>query len=271
MIGRRIATGIVVTAACWFAIGVAAGSEPPTVGLPQSMDIWLPGPELFAVAVDDRRSPVVVRIDQTTPERNGYRYLLLYTGLEPGKYDLRDSLRKADGSKPRDVPPIPIEIRAIHPTGDIRLNAIADGPSARLGGYRVAVVVAGVLWLVCLVGLIAVRRRRAKPVAPPPAPETLVDRLRSLLTAAIAGTATLAEQAELERALLVYWVRRLGLRDQDPANLYATLRTHPEAGPFVGQLEAWLHAPHQQAEVVDLPKLLESFRTLIESEKARQP
>lgn len=269
MIGRGVAAATVVTAACWFAAG-AAGSEPPTVGLPQSMDLWLSGPELFAVAVDDRRSPVVVRIDRTTPERDGYRYSLVYTGLEPGRYDLRDSLRRADGSRPQGVAPIPVEVRSLRPTGDIRLSAVADGPPALSGGYRLALGVGGALWLIGLVSLIVVRRRRAvRAGAPPPPAETLAERLRSLLAAAIAGTATPAEHAELERTLLVCWVRRLGLRDQDPASLYATLRAHPEVGPLVRQLEAWLHTPHQHTATADLPKLLDPFRTFIEPEKAQ--
>ena len=52
-----------------------------------------------------------------------------------------------------------------------------------------------------------------------------------------------AQLAELERTLLVYWERRLNLRDRKPAEAIAELRRHPEAGPLFQQLEAWLHRP----------------------------
>lgn len=250
--------------------GVGRGADLPTVGLPQPMDLWLPGPEVFAVSADDRRSPVIVRIDKTTAERNGFRYSLVYIGLEAGKFDLRTSLRLADGKQPQ-VPSIPIEIQALRPPGDIQLNTVAEGPAARSGGYYLVLVAVGVVWLLGLGGLIVLRRRRKAVVEETSTAVTMEDRLRSLLTTTIAGTATPAEHAELERALLVYWVRRLGLQGQNPATVFAMLREHPEAGPLLRQLEAWLHAPNRDDKTVNVPELLAPYRALFtEPEKAPQ-
>ncbi|MDY3559566.1 hypothetical protein R5W23_000560 [Gemmata sp. JC673] len=265
MTTRHTATATVALALCWLATGTAHASDAPTVGLPQALDVWLPGAELFAAKVDDRRTPVIVRIDRTTPEREGFRYALVYTGYEPGRFDLRTALRRADGSPlPQAVPPIPVEIRGLRPLGEIRLNGVGDSPEPRLGGYRLALGTVGALWLVGLIGLVTVRRRGPRALAKP-APNTaatLDDRLRTLLTSAAKGSATPAEHAELERAVLVYWVRRLSLRKQDPAVLYATLRDHPEAGPMVTRLEAWLHAPPSDAPV-NVSELLTVFRPLL--------
>jgi hypothetical protein len=265
MTARRTILGTITVAACWLATGDVRGSDAPTVGLPQALDVWLPGPELFAAKVDDRRTPVVVRIDRTTTERDGFRYALVYTGYEPGKFDLRSSLRQANGTPPAaPVPPIPVEVVCLRPPGEIRLNGVTDGPAPRIGGYRVAAWTTAGLWLIGLVGLIAVRRRRAPimvaPIEAPPV--TIEERLRTLLTSAAAGTATPAEQAELERAVLVYWVRRLKLRDHDAATLYATLRGHAEARPMVTRLEMWLHAPAPETPA-DTQELLSVFRPLL--------
>ncbi|AWM38087.1 hypothetical protein C1280_14535 [Gemmata obscuriglobus] len=235
------------------------------MGLPQALDVWLPGAELFAAKVDDRRTPVIVRIDRATPERDGFRYALVYTGFEAGRFDLRTALRRADGAPlPQTVPPVPVEIRGLRPPGDIRLNGVGDSPEPRLGGYRLALGTVGALWLVGLIGLVTVRRRGPQVLAQP-APDTeatIEDRLRTLLTSAARGTANPADHAELERTVLVYWVRRLGLRTQDPAVLCATLRGHPEAGPMVTRLEAWLHAPPSDAPV-NVSELLTVFRPLL--------
>ena len=78
----------------------------------------------------------------TTPERDGHRYWLVYTGLEPGQFDLRDALRRADGLPASEAPAIPVEIRALRPPGEIRMNTVADAPAARVGGYRTWLLVA---------------------------------------------------------------------------------------------------------------------------------
>jgi hypothetical protein len=252
----------------------ASGSDASTstIGLPVSLDFWLPGPKVFAAAVDDRRSPVVVRIDKATAERNGHRYSLVYTGLEAGRFDLRDSLRGGDGTPPR-VPPIPVEVRGLRRPGDIRLHRLTESPAARVGGYRSAVIAAGVLWLLGLAGLIAARpRRRRGTDEPRPQTPTPEGRLRELLTAAIGGTATPTETAELERGLLAYWVRRLGLKGRDPASLFAALGAHPEAGPFLRQFEGWLHAPRGSAAPANVPGLLSPYRErFAEHEGASRP
>jgi len=74
-----------------------------------------------------------------------------------------------------------------------------------------------------------------------------------------------AKLAELERALVSYWRRKLVLEDLAPVEALATLRAHPEASPLVTQLEAWLHRPAGQ-QTVDVGQLLEPYRNIAPEE-----
>lgn len=238
-------------------------ADAPTVGFPTAVEVWLPGPELAVVPVDDRRTAVTLRIDRATPEKDGYRYTLVYTGLEPGRFDLGGLLRRADGRPAEGLPPVPVEVQGLHPPGEIRVHEAAAGPALRVGGYRVALVALGTAWVAGFLGLVAyaARRRRTRPVVPP-VPVTFADRLRPLVEAAVAGTATPAQHAELERLLLAHWVRRLGLAGREPAVVIDRLRRHAEAGPLVGRLAEWLHAPPVPGRPADVAGLLAPYREL---------
>jgi hypothetical protein len=239
-------------------------ADAPSVGFPAAVEVWLPGPELAAVPVDDRRAPLTLRVDRATPERDGYRYTLVYTGLEPGRFDLRGLLRRADGRPAEGLPPVPVEVEGLRPPGEIRVHEAAAGPAVRVGGYRTALVALGAAWAAGLLGLVAYaarRRRQVRPVAPP-VPVTFADRLRPLVEAAVAGTATPAQHAELERLLLAHWVRRLGLAGRAPAVVIDRLCRHAEAGPLVGRLAEWLHAPPVPGRAADVAGLLAPYRVL---------
>ena len=70
-----------------------------------------------------------------------------------------------------------------------------------------------------------------------------------------------ARLAALERSLMVYWWRQLGLSSQRPADALTELRRHAEAGPLLGKLESWLHSPIRQ-DKIDVNELLEPYRRL---------
>ena len=92
-------------------------------------------------------------------------------------------------------------------------------------------------------------------------PVSLAEKLRPLLEGAVAGKLSRAELAGLERGLLAYWRKRLKLEDVDPGEAAEKLRAHPEAGPLLAKLEAWLHHPGTP-ELVDVPALLAPYRDL---------
>jgi hypothetical protein len=80
-----------------------------------------------------------------------------------------------------------------------------------------------------------------------------------LVEAAAAGRLAGPDRARLELGLTAAWRRRLRLDDLPPAELYARLRAHPEAGPLLTGLEQWLHAP-DAGRGVDLGALLAPYR-----------
>jgi hypothetical protein len=226
----------------------------------------LPGTELEPLPVTDK-TPVVIRIDAVYPHGTDFRYDLVCYGLEPGTYDLRDYLRHQDGSSTADLPPLQFVVSSQLPPGQIEPNKLAFGSLPWLGGYRLLMIVAGVIWVAGLVWLVFPRRKPAAAVdaGPVATPVTLADRLRPLVTDAIAGRLSTARLAELERALVSYWRRRLALGDVSPGEAIARLRHHPEAGPLISQLEAWLHRP-AGSQAVDVNALLESYRNVAPQE-----
>src|SRR5262245_49219942 len=82
----------------WHA-GQLPAQTPLTVGMSGRMDqVVLPGSELEVKPLEDRRTPVVLRIANVYPHGTAKRYDFVYYGLEPGSYDLRNFLRRKDGS-----------------------------------------------------------------------------------------------------------------------------------------------------------------------------
>jgi hypothetical protein len=207
------------------------------------------------------KAPLQLRIAETYPRGTLVEYDFRYVGLEPGTYDLRDHLVRADGSAVSNLPPLLVEVTGLLPAGhDGLLAAGPPSPLARLGGYRVLLVAGGVAWALLLIPLLW--RRRVKAVAAPPVtgPPSLAERLRPLLADAAAGRLDTDGRARLERLLLAHWREKLAL---DPADLPAALRrlrAHPEAGVILHTLEAWLHRRPAEGRDVDLEPLLKPYR-----------
>jgi len=232
-----------------------------TVGMAGRIDqIVLPGPELEVKPNEDRKSPIVLRIAATYPHGTAFRYDLVYYGLEPGAFDLKDYLRRKDGSLTADVSKLPVTIRATLPPGQILPHALEVQAAPALGGYRTALLVGGVVWCLGLAALLFVgRRRKMQTAAAPARPLTLADRLRPLVEGAMAGTLNAVDRAELERTLLAFWRERLALADAKPAEAFAQLREHAEAGLLLRCLEDWLHRP-APALAIDVSELLAPYR-----------
>jgi hypothetical protein len=236
----------------------------PTVGMPSKIEqLILPGSELEAKPIEDRQSKMVVRIVEVYPHGSSFRYNLVYYGLEPGQYDLKDFLRRKDGGSIADLPPIPVTIKAILPEGQIEPNPLGATPAGFRGGYRFWMGLGAVAWVVGLVAIILVGRRKSIPTDSEGARTgpTLADRLRPLVERAMSGTLEPGQHAELERTLIDYWRRRLGLQSATPAQAISAIRSDARAGPLLLQLEAWLHRPDHQEEV-DVAALLEPYRDL---------
>jgi hypothetical protein len=91
----------------------------------------------------------------------------------------------------------------------------------------------------------------------------MADRLRPLVDAAMAGSLGDRQKAELERLLIGYWRKRLGLERAEPSRIMAVLREHDEAGPLLRRLEDWLHRPPGESSgPADVAALLEPYRSI---------
>lgn len=217
----------------------------PSVGLRAQVEVALPGPRLVArpLAGDDQVVLRVVSVAPAGPDR--LRYQLELYGLRPGRHDLGRYLMREDGSPPLGIPPLPIEVLSVIPPGPAEPGQLAAQAAPRLGGYRLLMGLAVVLWGGGLLALMFVRRGpRAAPPAPPPAPPPrAAELLRPLVQDALGGRIDTRGQARLEALILETCRERLGLGELPAREAMTRLRADPEAGPIVAALELWLHAP----------------------------
>jgi len=255
---------LVLTAATVFAeLASAEDNRNPTVGAAGWIDeIKLPGTELAAAPLDEK-SPIVVRVARVFPHGDSFRYDLRFHGLEPGEYDLSKWLLRKDGSSTDDLPPIHVEVVSLLPPGQIEPNQLELGWIPRLGGYRRVAIVVGVFWLAVLLGLVFLGRKKAKRREIAESKRTLADLLHERLEAAAANEMSLDQYAELERMLLAFWRRKLGLESISLNQALPQIFEHPDAGPLMKQLEQWMHSPTPDRNI-DLRKLVEPFRGMPE-------
>jgi hypothetical protein len=207
-------------------------------------ELVLPGSELEAAPLTDRRSPIVLRVVRSSPHGTAWRYDLVWYGLEPGKYDLRSALRRKDGSSTVDLPELSVEVVSALPATFTPPHALATREIGGFGEYRMLVGALVIVWIGGFaLMLVAGRKRRAAAQGAVARPATFAERIRPLVERGVAGTITAPECAELERLLVEHWTARLDLGGERPAVSYARLREHDEAGPLVRRLEHWLHRP----------------------------
>jgi hypothetical protein len=206
-----------------------------TIGMPVRIaQLVLPGSELEVKPLDDRKLPVVLRIVETYPHGTDFRYDLVYYGLDPGKFDLRDYLRRKDGSPTSQLPPLLVTIKPLLAPGQIEPHPLEITATPWLGGYRLLLLIVGVLWFCGLLAILLVKRGgKGSAGQDIVKPATLAERLRPLVEQAMAGKLTQAKRAELERSLLAYWRRRLKLEKMSAAEAIAVMREDAGAGPLL--------------------------------------
>ena len=281
----------VVGAACWLlAFSVWAGSrstasaqmtsqgEPVLrlpVGVPGEIEqIVIPGCRLRARPVESRQ-PLIVRIDAVYPHGTDWRYDLVVYGLEPGEYNVLDYLEHEDGTAAVRAEPVRVRIVSVLPAGRVLPNPLPVNQETRRGGYRVWMIVAGAVWLVGLVVILVAGRWRGRrtELRADSRPASLADRLQPLVVKACRGELGREERAALERMLIGYWCRRLGLESAPADQILQVLHEHAESGPLLRQLEAWLHQP-QPGNVDQVRALLAPYqhvRNLEEKDEATDP
>jgi len=238
-----------------------------TVGMPQRIvDLILPGSPLEVLPIE-RDAPMVVRILQTIghgPDQN--RYELEYYCLDPGEYDLAKFFRRVDGSSTDDLPAINVTVKSQLGAGQVKPHELLTRETPRVGGYRLWLILGGILWFFGLLALLFGGRKKLTPEEEAAKRISLADRLKPLVEDAMHGKLDDGKQAELERMLLTYWRGKLDLNDASAAEAITTLRKHETAGELLRQLEGWLHMPADRRQQVDVGKLLEPYRNIRASE-----
>ncbi|MAB79694.1 MAG: hypothetical protein CMJ89_10125 [Planctomycetes bacterium] len=238
--------------------------RPSSVGIPVWVrEIVLPGSRL-EVKPSDLKTPLTVRISDVYSHGDAFRYNIEYYGLEAGSFDLRDFLRRADGSGTDDLPHLTVVIESVQGPGQVEPGSPREGRIPRVGGYHVWLWIGGVLWLAGLWAILRVTRREDSGENEATLrPMTLAERLRPLVERAMKGELARVEQAELELALIAFWRKKLELEDDDAARAITQLKAHAEAGPLLVQLEQWLHQRRTASSpAIDLTDLLAPYRDL---------
>lgn len=242
----------------------APGVPTQRIGLPLTLtEIYIPGGEVKAKPRRDREPPLVVRILEVKPAKDGSRYDFEVQGLEAGRYNLADYLEPADGSQGTKLPEIPLEITSALPAGLSYPGKIERGELPKLGGYRTTMTMLGGVWLAGLGAILLWKKK--KPLGleagstPPP---SLAERLRPLVGQASKGNLSPDDRAKLERLVIGHWRGRLPeVAALTPAEAMVKLRTDPEASPLILALERWLHAPASATSQAEIEQLLAPYAT----------
>ncbi len=232
------------------------------VGRVGELEVILPGTELRAVPLREQRPDIVLRVKKTIVHGDRYRYVLSYYGLAPGEFDLTAYLQRVDGSTTTDLPRLPVRIAATLPPGKLALNPLASRHVGGLGGYRLAMAAILAIWLAGGLGFAWSwwrRRQNIVHAASMTPRKTIAERLEPLVRQASQGNLSTANQAKLERLLIAFWTKRLGLTNLSPSAAIGQLREHEEAGRLLAQLERWLHRPQAECEV-DMAQLLRPYQ-----------
>lgn len=276
---RMLGPGLILLA--WFALRTLSpvSADDPAqkpeanVGVAGRIDgLVLPGSELQVAPLGDRQLPIMLRIVETYPHADAFRYDLEFIGLEQGEFDLKDYLSRRDGTGSESLPNIPVKINSLLPPGQIIPHELMSN-LPRISRYRIWVILGAIAWLTGLIGLIAWRRQAAIAQQEAARPKSFAELLAPRLAAASTGELSTGQLAELERFVVEFWRRRLSLTHVPVNQAIFQLRQHPEAGPLLVQLEQWIHAPlHSESRAgeskdqtgtrtkTQLAKLLEPYR-----------
>ncbi|MBK1881970.1 hypothetical protein JIN85_06060 [Luteolibacter pohnpeiensis] len=241
---------------------VSAAVPSQRIGQPLTLqDIYIPGGEAKPAPRRDREPPLVVRLLELKPAKDGFRYDFEIQGLEAGTYNLADFLVPVNSAEPPTFPEIPLEITSQLPPG-IELPKVKPSEQMpTLGGYRTTMITLCCVWFIGLIAIILWKKKKPAASNESEAPASLADRLKPLLDAASNGKIDDAGRAKLERLILGHWRERLPeIADAPTSEAMVKLRQHPEASPLILALERWLHARNPETSEAEIQKLLAPYQ-----------
>ena len=229
------------------------------VGQPLEIrDLYVPGGEVKAKPRRDRKPPLMVRILEVKPAKDGSRYDFEVQGLEAGTYNLADFLEAPAGTA---LPAIPLEITSAIPEGLVHPNPAEAGDLPEFGGYKTRMKILVALWFAGLIAILLWRTKKTTSEANTTETiQPLADRLRPLIAAASKGELASYDRAKLERLVIGHWrEHRPDIATLPPAEAMTKLRHDPEAAPLFLALERWLHARSSQTTQAEIDQLLAPY------------
>ncbi len=237
---------------------LSANEQTAIVGMPHVInDVVVAGSLLEAVPTDNDVSPVVVRIVNAIPEKDSFRYTIEYHGLEPGSFDLKDYLQRADRSSSEEIPSLPISVKSTLPADSISVASEDHRQLSWFHHYQMGMVLGGILWVVGLYKILTLGRKPTVEAIEEVYSASPLDVLSQIAHSGQAAELSHAERAEIERLIFFIW-RQIRHVDEPASTAIVRLKGDSEAGPMIAKLERWLHS--RQGGDVDLPSLLSELR-----------
>ncbi|HIF01447.1 MAG TPA: hypothetical protein EYG03_09510 [Planctomycetes bacterium] len=209
--------------------------------------VILPGTELTVREVNPRTTAIAVRIDDVYTHGEGFRYDLTWFGLAPGNHNLCDYLARKDGTSTDELPGLSVTVNSILLPDQVRPHAPDSGLLSRIGGYRMMLKLAVVVWILGLLAIIFAGRARQRGLAVAASETVLspVDHMRRLVDRALeSGELSVEDKADLDVRILSFWCERRQLDNVPPGDALAALKNDDEAGPLLIGIERWFYSRH---------------------------
>jgi hypothetical protein len=248
----------------WFASVSSYGFEEPSHvaqaerGITGSLEFRYPGKILHVRPQREVDAPLSVRLQRVN--EHGSNYEARFIGNREGRFDLREYLEHADGTPPSDLPSMSVQIVSMLPKD--QRSDLFDSTVYRpklVGGYRIAWILGGLLWIAIPCILWGIRHFRKLPVAPvvPEKKEpTVAEQLRPLVEAASHRPLSTVEKGRLELLLYHFWRERGALTQDNMADSIRKLRTLPEAAALFRVMETWLHSNPEDTQIDRSPEAI---------------
>jgi hypothetical protein len=240
----------------------------PSVGAEAFHTLVLTRGDITAAQQADN-TPLLVQIKSIQPtEDQRFSYLVSYSGVEKGTFNLTDYLCKPTGERLRE-PITPVQVNTyIADSAEYAVQNLPVPLHTPPLHYTAWLCVSAAVWLGTGLWMFLPRRKRrqaAAPIAPPPAnegPRSLEDLLRPLVEKAAQKTITPEEKGRLEQILFQYWGALLELDHLNSAEQLRRILEHKEAGALLRTVEQWLYQPDSKIPTEEISQILKPYMDL---------
>jgi len=280
---RQNPLGVWVLAALALAVGIALAlstcsapqrkaiadlSGAPSVGAEALYTLVLPRGDITAAQQADN-SPLSLTIKSIQPTENQeFAYLISYSGVERGTFNLTDYLCTPNGDRLR-APITPVQVNSyISDSADYAIRNLPVPRHPAPTPYTALLFVSVAAWLGTGIWMFFPEKRIRKTSTPaPPQLEdavafTLEDLLRPLVEKAANKTISVEEKARMEQILFQYWGALLQLDHLNSVEQLRRILEHKEAGALLRTVEQWLYQPDSKIPPEEISLILKPYLDL---------